>query len=163
MIEMESGASDMSTVQRDTRCAPESYHSIVARASPGQGGPSGGLASRVHSPTSGSSRFSASSAVGWSIASPLPLVGGCGHWQLDTKLSSACPLRRCRPPLPYHRYPRSGPGLCGVWASEKHLLSDRRPCSVQTKSVRLFKEPGCLYSPGFREGIFSATSFRHPG
>src|SRR3712207_4934887 len=68
MIEMESGASGISTVERAPRCAPESCHSIVACASPGHGGPSGGLASRVHSPTSGSSRFSASSAVGWSIA-----------------------------------------------------------------------------------------------
>src|SRR5215212_8178240 len=83
MIEMPSGASSMlSTVERCTRCAPESYHSIVVRASPGHGGPSGGLASRVHSPTSGSSRFSASSAVGWSIALLLPLVGGCELHQL---------------------------------------------------------------------------------
>src|SRR5688572_3385761 len=80
MIETPSGASGMSTVQRDTRCAPESCHSMVARASPGHGGPSGGLASSVHSPTSGSSRLSASSAVGWSIASLLPPVGGAdGH------------------------------------------------------------------------------------
>src|SRR5829696_4086304 len=82
MIEKLSGASGISTVERPTRCAPESCHSIVARASPGHGGPSGGLASRVHSPTSGSSRFSASSAVGWSIASLLPLVGGCELHQL---------------------------------------------------------------------------------
>src|SRR5215210_3954925 len=82
MIEMLSGASGMSTVERATRCAPESCHSMVARASPGHGGPSGGLASRVHSPTSGSSRLSASSAVGWSIASLLPLVGGCELHQL---------------------------------------------------------------------------------
>src|SRR5918998_4726174 len=68
MIEMPLGASGMSTVERSTRCAPESCHSIVARASPGHGGPSGGLASRIHSPRSGSSRLSASSAVGWSIA-----------------------------------------------------------------------------------------------
>src|ERR671917_1217463 len=72
MIEMPSGASGMSTVERPTRCAPESCHSIVVRAPPGHGGPSGGLASRVHSPTSGSSRLSASPAVGWSIASLLP-------------------------------------------------------------------------------------------
>src|SRR5829696_1781243 len=71
MIEMESGASGISTVERATRCAPESCHSIVVRASPGHGGPSGGLASRVHSPTSTSSRLSASCAVGWSIASLL--------------------------------------------------------------------------------------------
>jgi hypothetical protein len=49
-----------------------SCHSIVARASPGHGGPSGGLASRAHSPTSGSSRLDASPAVGWSITSLLP-------------------------------------------------------------------------------------------
>src|SRR5919112_5707925 len=72
MIEMESGASGISTVERSTRCAPESCHSIVVRASPGHGGPSGGLAWRVHSPTSTSSRFSASCAVGWSIAMLLP-------------------------------------------------------------------------------------------
>src|ERR687890_1156122 len=77
MIEMESGASGISTLERTTRCAPESCHSIVVRASPGHGGPSGGLASRAHSPTSGSSRLSASSAVGWSIALLLPPVGGC--------------------------------------------------------------------------------------
>src|SRR5215207_1422201 len=77
MIEMLSGASGMSTAERCTRCAPESCHSIVARASPGHGGPSGGLASRAHSPTSGSSRLSASSAVGWSITALLPLVGSC--------------------------------------------------------------------------------------
>src|SRR5215210_1372432 len=65
MIEMPSGASGISTVERSTRCAPESCHSIVARASPGQGGPSGGLASRIHSPTSTSSR----------PAPPLRLVG----------------------------------------------------------------------------------------
>src|SRR5919199_661683 len=62
------GASGMSTVERCTRCAPESCHSIVVRASPGHGGPSGGLASSVHWPTSGSRRLSASTAVGWSIA-----------------------------------------------------------------------------------------------
>src|SRR5918997_3125916 len=79
MIETLSGAPGTSTVERCTRCAPESCHSIVARASPGHGGPPGGLASRVHSPTSGSSRLSASSAVGWSIALLLPPVGGwCG-------------------------------------------------------------------------------------
>src|SRR5215203_5506455 len=77
MIEMELGAPGISTVERCTRCAPESCHSIVVRASPGHGGPSGGLASRVHSPTSGSSRFSASSAVGWSNACLLPPVDGC--------------------------------------------------------------------------------------
>src|ERR671917_1108119 len=68
MIETLSGASGISTVERATRCAPESCHSIVARASPGHGGPPGGLASRVHSPRSGSRRLSASCAVGWSIA-----------------------------------------------------------------------------------------------
>src|SRR5829696_6662444 len=82
MIETESGASGISAVERSTRCAPESCHSIVERASPGHGGPSGGLASRVHSPTSGSSRFSASCAVGWSIALLLPLVSGCELHQL---------------------------------------------------------------------------------
>src|SRR5215212_8499032 len=85
MIEMESGASGSSAVERSTRCAPESCHLIVARASPGHGGPSGGLASSVHVPTSGSSRLSASSAVGWSIASLLPLVGGCGLHKLLMK------------------------------------------------------------------------------
>src|SRR5215210_4339626 len=91
MIEMPSGASGMSTVERCTRCAPESCHSIVARASPGHGGPSGGLASRVHSPTSGSSRLSASSAVGWSIAALLPLVGGCELHQLLVALPHPTP------------------------------------------------------------------------
>jgi hypothetical protein len=47
-----SKSSGISAVERSTRCAPESCHSIVERASPGHGGPSGGLASRVHSPTS---------------------------------------------------------------------------------------------------------------
>jgi hypothetical protein len=41
------------------------------------------LASRIHSPTSGSSRFSASPAVGWSIAALLPLVGGCELHQYE--------------------------------------------------------------------------------
>jgi PAS domain S-box-containing protein len=47
-----SKSSGISAVERSTRCAPESCHSIVERASPGHGGPSGGLASRAHSPTS---------------------------------------------------------------------------------------------------------------
>lgn len=43
MIEMPSGASGMSTVEGTTKCDPESFHSIVARVSPGHGGPFGGL------------------------------------------------------------------------------------------------------------------------
>src|SRR5436853_3094100 len=54
-------------VKRSTRCAPESCHAKLARASPGHGSPPGGVASRDHSPTSTSSLFSAFSAVGWFI------------------------------------------------------------------------------------------------
>lgn len=64
MIEIPLGASGISTVERWTTWAPESCHSIVARASPGQGPPPGGIASSVHSPISGSSSLKAFSAVG---------------------------------------------------------------------------------------------------
>ena len=64
MILIPLGASGISTVERSTRWAPESCHSMVARASPGQGSPPGGIASKIHSPTNGSSCRSASSAVG---------------------------------------------------------------------------------------------------
>jgi hypothetical protein len=64
MIEIVLGAAGISTVERATRWAPERCHAIVARASPGHGSPPGGIASSVHSPTSGSSSFNACSAVG---------------------------------------------------------------------------------------------------
>jgi hypothetical protein len=64
MIEMASGASARSIVERAIRCAPDSCHWKLARASPGQGSPSGEVASSVHSPSSGSSLLSASWAVG---------------------------------------------------------------------------------------------------
>ena len=64
MIEIPSGASGISAVERSTRWAPESCHSMVDRASPGQGSPPGGIASSVHSPTSDASSFNAFSAVG---------------------------------------------------------------------------------------------------
>ena len=67
MIEMLSGAPGTLIVAVCTRWAPEACHANVARASPGHGSPSGETAFSVHSPTSGSSALSASSAVGWSI------------------------------------------------------------------------------------------------
>jgi hypothetical protein len=64
MIAIPFGASAISTVERSITWAPESCHSKVARASPGQGSPPGGIASSVHSPINGSSSLNASTAVG---------------------------------------------------------------------------------------------------
>src|SRR5262245_2321208 len=72
MIERLSGASGWSTVPRWTRCAPEGCHSNVSRPPPGHRSPLALIASKLHSPTSGSSRRSASSAVGWSMVPLLP-------------------------------------------------------------------------------------------
>src|SRR5918999_2702599 len=72
MMETLSGASGSSTVPRSSRCAPEASHSKVTLPPPGHGRPSGHLASKVHSPTRGSSWRNACSAVGWSIEPPLP-------------------------------------------------------------------------------------------
>src|SRR5206468_187995 len=75
MMETLSGASGSSAVPRSSRCAPEACHSKVTLPPPGHGSPSGHFASRVHSPTRGSSWRSACSAVGWSID---PLVSPSG-------------------------------------------------------------------------------------
>ena len=64
ITQMPSGASGISTVERSSTNWLPSNHSKVARASPGQGSPPGGIASIVHSPIRTSSSFSACSAVG---------------------------------------------------------------------------------------------------
>src|SRR4030095_2581354 len=70
MMETLSGASGSSAVPRWTRCAPEACHSKVTLPPPGHGSPLGHFASKVHSPTKGSSWRSACSAVGCSIDRP---------------------------------------------------------------------------------------------
>src|SRR6266540_4864090 len=67
MMETLSGASGSSAVARWTRCAPEACHSKVTLPPPSHGSPLGHLASKVHSPTRGSSWRSACSAVVWYI------------------------------------------------------------------------------------------------
>src|SRR6266508_6376067 len=76
MMETLSGASGSSAVPRSSRCAPEACHSKVTLPPPGHGSPSGHFASKVHSPTRGSSWRSACSAVGWSIGPLVPPVAG---------------------------------------------------------------------------------------
>src|SRR5262252_8902363 len=83
MIAIPLGASGRSTVQRSTRNAPPSSHSNRTRPSPGHGGPPGGVACIVHSPTKRSSALSIASAVGWFTASAPPSPAGdssCGVW-----------------------------------------------------------------------------------
>ena len=80
MIAVPSGASGRSTVQRSTRNAPPSSHSNRTRPSPGHGGPPGGAAAIVHSPTKRSSALSIVSAVGWStVAAPPSPAGRSGR------------------------------------------------------------------------------------
>src|SRR3954451_17487969 len=62
MIAIPFGASGIFTVQRWIRKRPPSSHSKLSRPLPGQGGPPGGLASIVHSPSSGSSSASIASS-----------------------------------------------------------------------------------------------------
>src|SRR5881275_2037574 len=58
MTAVPSGASGRSTVQRWSKNAPPASHSNRTRASPGHGGPPGGQAAIVHSPTKRSSAWS---------------------------------------------------------------------------------------------------------
>src|SRR4029079_2592446 len=76
-----SGASGRSTCQRWTRRGPPSNHSNVTRPSPGPGGPPGGVASIVHSPSSASRRLRAAVSVDSLIAS-----GSDVHLHLDLAL-----------------------------------------------------------------------------
>src|SRR5688500_16465509 len=60
----------MSTCHRSIKSGAPSSHSKVTRASPGQGGPSGGPASKAHSPTSASRRSRAPVLTDLLIAPP---------------------------------------------------------------------------------------------
>src|SRR6266567_4193245 len=70
MIDTPSGASAKSMVDRSIRCIPESCHSNVHCPPPGHGGPPGGVASSVHSPTRTSSARSACSDVTCTTSRP---------------------------------------------------------------------------------------------
>src|SRR5688572_23979295 len=78
MTEMLAGASGSSAVPTWTRWAPEGCHSTDIVPPPGHGSPPGKDASKRHLPTSGSSRRSASWAVGWSTGPSCGSAAGAG-------------------------------------------------------------------------------------
>src|SRR4051794_5032215 len=88
MIAMPSGASGMSIVHRSIRNVRPSSHSNLTRAAPGHGGPPGGPASIVHSPTRASRRSSAGFRLDRCTDAPFALNGEGQNRTADTTIFS---------------------------------------------------------------------------